>query len=199
MKKVILNVPEDVAQEFGNKISELIKEFDIQEDNDGVLDCLLPITERVKTFEDACKVLSDRAANGDEDAALLLADYESNADNIKTSGIVAFMKLCIITAALNEGWKPTFSKDEYRWFPWFRYYTKEEIEKMFEEERLKLGLVGATADYGSPGGLAYVSSYYGWSSALTYCGSRLAYKSEALADYSGKQFKDIWVDYVGKF
>ena len=199
MKKVILNVPEDVAQELGNKLSKLIKEFDIQEDNDGVLDCLLPITERVKTFEDACKVLSGRAEAGDEDAALLLADYESNADNIKTSGIVAFMKLCIITAALNEGWKPTFSKDEYRWFPWFRYYTKEEIEKMSEEERLKLGLVGAYAHYGSRCGLAFVDSYDAWSRTGTGLGSRLAYKSEALADYSGKQFKDIWVDYVGKF
>ena len=34
MKKVILNVPEDMAQELGNKLSELIKEFDIQEDNE---------------------------------------------------------------------------------------------------------------------------------------------------------------------
>ena len=154
MKQIMLNVPDDVAQDFGEKVKGLLSEFDIEADNDGVLDCLLPITERVKTFEDACKVLGARAANGDEDAALLLADYESNADNIKTSGIVAFMKLCIITAALNEGWKPTFSKDEYRWFPWFRYYTKEEIEKMSEEERLKLGLVGASADDGSRGGLA---------------------------------------------
>ena len=199
MKKVILNVPDDVAQELGNKLSELIKEFDIQEDNNGVLDCLLPITERVKTFEDACKVLSGRAEAGDEDAALLLADYESNADNIKTSGIVAFMKLCIITAALNEGWKPTFTDDEYRWFPWFRYYTKEEIEEMTEEKKQKLGLVGAYAAYGSQGGLAYVHSHHDWSYTSAGIGSRLAYKSEALADYSGKQFKDIWVDYVGKF
>ena len=157
----------------------------------------LPITERVKTFEGACKVLNGRAEAGDEGAALLLADYESNANNIKTSGILTFMKLCIITAALNEGWKPTFSKDEYRWYPWFRYYTKEEIEKMSEGERLMLGLVSAAAD--PDGGVAFV--FADRDSLFTYpsSGSRLAYKSIALADYSGKQFKDIWVDYVGKF
>lgn len=197
----MLNVPDDVAQDFGEKVKGLLSEFDIEADNDGVLDCLLPITERVKTFEDACKVLGARAERGDDDAGTMLADYESNADNIKTSGIVAFMKLCIITAALNEGWKPTFTDNEYRWFPWFRYYTKEEIEEMTEEKKQKLGLVGACAGaaYGSRSGLAYVISDHGWSFSHTSFGSRLAYKSEALADYSGKQFKDIWVDYVGKF
>lgn len=199
MKQIMLNVPDDVAQDFGEKVKGLLSEFDIEADNDGVLDCLLPITERVKTFEDACKVLGARAERGDDDAGTMLADYESNAENIKTSGIVAFMKLCIITAALNEGWKPKFTDDEYRWFPWFRYYTKEEIEEMTEEKKQKLGLVGASADNGAFAGLGYVYSYHAWSDAFAACGSRLAYKSEALADYSGKQFKDIWVDYVGKF
>ena len=62
-----------------------------------------------------------------------------------------------------------------------------------------LGLVGANANNGSQSGLAYVNSDDDWSGADASFGSRLAYKSEALADYSGKQFKDIWVDYVGKF
>ena len=190
MKKVILNVPEDVAQELGNKLSELIKEFDIQEDNAGVLDCLLPITKRVKTVEDALRVLG----TPDEEIKDFFKPFEKLGKDV-----VAYMKLRVITEALNEGWKPTFSKDEYRWFPWFRYYTKEEIEKMSEEERLKLGLVGAAAIYGSLSGLACVHSVSDWSDTSASIGSRLAYKSEALADYSGKQFKDIWADYVGKF
>lgn len=199
MKKIMLNVPDDVAQDFGEKVKDLLSEFDIEADNDGVLDCLLPITDRVKTFEDACKVLNARAEAGDEDAGIMLADYESNADNIKIGGIVAFMKLCIITAALNEGWKPTFDEDEYRWFPWFRYYTKEDIDKMSEEQKQKLGLVGASACGGTQGGLAFVYSYSGWSHTSAIIGSRLAYKSEALADYSGRQFREIWEVYVGKF
>lgn len=190
MKKVILNVPEDVAQELGNKLSELIKEFDIQEDNDGVLDCLLLITERVKTVEDALRVLG----TPDEEIKDFFKPFEKLGKDV-----VAYMKLRVITEALNEGWKPTFDEDEYRWFPWFRYYSKEDIDKMSEEQKQKLGLVGANAYNGSRSGLAFVNSHIDWSYTHAYLGSRLAYKSEALADYSGKQFKDIWVDYVGKF
>ena len=186
----MLNVPDDVAQDFGEKVKGLLSEFDIEADNDGVLDCLLPITERVKTVEDALRVLG----TPDEEIQDFFKPFEKLGKDV-----VAYMKLSAITEALNEGWKPTFSKDEYRWFPWFRYYTKEEIEEMTEEKKQKLGLVGADASYGSRGGLACVSSGSDWSSANASVGSRLAYKSEALADYSGKQFKDIWVDYVGKF
>lgn len=201
MKKVILNVPEDMAQELGNKLSELIKEFDIQEDNDGVLDCLLPITERVKTFEDACKVLNGRAEAGDEDAALLLADYESNADNIKTSGIVAFMKLCIIAAALNEGWKPQFTNDEYRWYPWFTLWTEEELKGKSEQWKKDhaLWLCGGNSYAGATCGLASAYSDHAWSSSSSYISARLAVKSKELAVYFGKQFISIWADYVGKF
>lgn len=194
MKKVILNVPEDVAQELGNKLSELIKEFDIQEDNDGVLDCLLPITERVRTFEDARKVLNGRAEAGDEDAALLLADYESNADNIKTSAIVAFMKLSIITAALNEGWKPTFNENEYRYFPWFRIYQKKEDDK--EGSRV---VARSCNDSDAFGGVACVDAYNVSSHASMYFGSRLAFRTSELAEYAGRQFLDIWEKYIGKF
>ena len=201
MKKVILNVPEDMAQELGNKLSELIKEFDIQEDNDGVLDCLLPITERVKTFEDACKVLNGRAEAGDEDAALLLADYESNADNIKTSGIVAFMKLCIIAAALNEGWKPQFTNDEYRWYPWFTLWTEEELKGKSEQWKKDhaLWLFGGLSSRGALCGLASAPSHFAWSASDSPLSARLAVKSKELAVYFGKQFISIWADYVGKF
>ena len=54
-----------------------------------------PVTERIKTFEDACREL-DKRAESNEGIALLLADYESNADNIKTNSTKAYMKLCII-------------------------------------------------------------------------------------------------------
>ena len=190
MKQIMLNVPDDVAQDFGEKVKGLLSEFDIEADNDGVLDCLLPITERVKTVEDALRVLG----TPDEEIKDFFKPFEKLGKDV-----VAYMKLRVITEALNEGWKPKFTDDEYRWFPWFRYYTKEEIEEMTEEKKQKLGLVGAAAGAGSRGGLACVYSSSGWSYSSASVGSRLAYKSEALADYSGKQFKDIWVDYVGKF
>lgn len=189
MKKIMLNVPDDVAQDFGEKVKDLLSEFDIEADNDGVLDCLLPITERVKTVEDALRVLG----TPNEEIKDFFKPFEKLGEDV-----VAYMKLRVITEALNEGWKPTFSEDEYRWWPWFRYYSKEEIEEMSEEKRQKLGLVGAHAISGSRSGLAYVFSKYGWSHTYAFIGSRLAYKSEALADYSGRQFREIWEVYVGK-
>ena len=198
MKEIKLLVPEELAKEFGEKVKELLSDFDIEDDNDGALDALLPITERVKTFEDACRVLSARAQNGDEDAGTLLADYESNASNIKTDGIIAYMKLCIIASALNEGWKPEFTDGEYRYYPWFYFYTQAEIDNMSEEERSKLLFVGGTASHLAPCGLSYALSNLAFSHSHTYIGARLAFRTSELAKYAGTQFLSIWSVYVFK-
>ena len=155
----------------------------------------LPVTERIKTFEDACKELGRRAENGDTVAGNLLCDYESNADNITVPETVAYMKLCIIAAALNEGWEPQFTTDEYRYFPWFYLYTKEEIDKMDKGKRSRVVLRSSSVAY-AIGGVAYADAGSDSSTAFTYYGSRLAFKSEDLAKYAGKQFIDIWADFV---
>lgn len=198
MKEIKLLVPEELAKEFGEKVKELLSDFDIEDDNDGALDALLPITERVKTFEDACRVLSVRAQNGDEDAGTLLADYESNASNIKTDGIIAYMKLCIIASALNEGWKPEFTEDEYRYYPWFYFYTQAEIDNMSEEERSKLLAVGGSANDLARCGVSYAGSNGAFSDSGASLGARLAFRTSELAKYAGTQFLSIWSAYVFK-
>lgn len=155
----------------------------------------LPVTERIKTFEDACKELGRRAENGDTVAGNLLCDYESNADNITVPETVAYMKLCIIAAALNEGWEPQFTTDEYRYFPWFYLYTKDEIDKMDKEKRSRVVLRSSNSA-NAHGGVAYAHAYYDSSHAYTYYGSRLAFKTGDLAVYAGKQFVAIWADFV---
>lgn len=81
-----------------------------------------PITERVKTFEDACKELG-------EDHKLVQqfkAIQEAIAEDKEAT---AYFKLGIITAALNEGWEPDFTNDdEYRYYPYLCLWTKEELE-----------------------------------------------------------------------
>ena len=198
MKEIKLLVPEELAKEFGEKVKELLADFDIEDDNDGALDALLPITERVKTFEDACRVLSVRAQNGDEDAGTLLADYESNASNIKTDGIIAYMKLCIIASALNEGWKPEFTDGEYRYYPWFYLYTQAEIDNMSEEERSKLLYVGGSAYLLARCGISSADSNDAFLSPHTPFGARLAFRTIELAKYAGTQFLSIWSAYVFK-
>lgn len=103
--------------------------------------------------------------------------------------------LRIIAAALNEGWEPTFGKDEWRYFPWFYIYSKEELEEMDEEERSRVvGRAGSGAY--AYGGLAYANALDASSGSDTGNGSRLAFKSEELAVYCGQQFIDIWVDFI---
>ena len=69
-------------------------------------DCNRPITERVKSFEDACCVLG-----------ILVGSICRSWDN---SNDVAFKKLKIIRTALNDGWEPNWSNsNEFKYFPWF--------------------------------------------------------------------------------
>ena len=152
-----------------------------------------PITERVKTFEDACKELG-------EDHKLVQqfkAIQEAIAEDKEAT---AYFKLGIITAALNEGWEPDFTNDdEYRYYPYCLLYTKEEIEKKDDEwkdeHNLQLWLGGGYSYDGSNCGLASASSNNAWSYAVAYFSARLAHQTEELAIYSGKQFMELWANY----
>ena len=145
-----------------------------------------PITERVKTFEDACRetgVDPDTVQAQWEQAGLTKPDE------------VAYQKLRIIAAALNEGWQPEFTEDEWRWYPWFTLWTEEELSQKDDEWKADHALI-STEDYsGSYAGFAYAYSYYAPSYANAYFGSRLCFKSEALATYCGKQFISLWADF----
>ena len=69
------------------------------------------ITEQVKTFEDACKVLGLEPNN--------LPIVEDLPEKDRQS-IIAYYKLVIIVRALNEGWEPDFSNwNEWKYWNWF--------------------------------------------------------------------------------
>lgn len=188
-KKIEIEIPEGKVAEWKeiNGVTTMV----LTDEKDN-----RPVTERIKTFEDACKEVGRLAEGGNEVLANLLCDYESNADNILTKSTLAYMKLCIIAASLNEGWEPHFTKDEYRWYPWFYLYTQEEIDEMDEEEKKKLWLFGSDSYLGAICVLAYAYSSDASSVSSASLSARLAVKSEALARYFGQQFIDIWSDYV---
>lgn len=148
------------------------------------------ITERIKTFEDACKELGE--GHPFVRAYTSWIEHEDLDDQFD---ILAYFKLRIICAALNEGWKPEFLKEEYRYYPWFWLYTRDEIERMDEQQKQDRNLM-FTGDYITDyAGFACASSNNAPSAANTYFGSRLCLKSEALAVYCGKQFIDLWADF----
>ena len=121
-----------------------------------------PITERVKTFEDACRIVGKYAP----------LFYENNRKETEMEDIItirkgiALRKLEIITKALNEGWTPNWDDDnERKWIPYFVM---------------------------SAAGFRFSGSFCDDSVAIAGCGSRLRFKSEALAKYTGEQFTELY-------
>lgn len=153
-----------------------------------------PVTERIKTFEDACRELGEEHPLLDEYTMLTQAP---NIGNVLLTDLVAYLKLRIIAAALNERWEPEFTEDEWRYFPYFFLYTQEKIDKMDEEQKHRVvcrGCYNAVAR----GCVACAYAYHGVSHSGAYIGSRLAFKSRELATYAGEQFLEIWADFVFK-
>lgn len=150
------------------------------------------ITERIKTFEDACKELGS-------DHPLVLAYQNTNLRDAEVANdnkdIIAYMKLRIIVAALNEGWEPQFIPGEYRWSPYFVLYTKDEIDEMDEKTRARV--VYRSSGYaGASGGVSYAGALDGSAGVYASIGSRLAFKTDDLAEYAGKQFIEIYADFM---
>ena len=149
-----------------------------------------PVTERIKTFEDACDDLNRRAQAGDKLANDLMTDLQFNSP--RTPDLLAYIQLRIITYALNEGWVPQFTEDEYRYYPYFYLYTQKEIDDMSEDDKAQLLFVGGRANRGAPCGLSSAVSDSGFSTSSARLGARLAFKSSELAKYAGNQFREIY-------
>lgn len=149
-----------------------------------------PIIERVKTFEDACRELGE-----DHPFVQQWNNVFKCTDDENTHDLYAYMKLRIITAALNEGWQPEFTEDEWRWYPYFNLYTLEELSEKDEAWKEERALM-STGDYeSSSAGLVFAYSSSTPSNTDTNFGSRLCFKSEALASYCGTQFISLWADF----
>lgn len=81
----------------------------------------------------------------------------------------SYHKLTVIAKALNDGWAPDWKNDdESKYYPWF--------------------------DFSSGRGLSSDGCARGYASSDV--GSRLCFKSRELAEYAGKQFNDLYEDYM---
>lgn len=170
MRKVEIEIPDGKMAKWVNGVLTLVDE---KPQN---------VMERIKTFEDAVAELSNRAMNGDKDAGKLLDEWKINSQ-VCSKDLLAYLKLRIITSALNEGWKPKFEEEtERRYYPWFKLKTSRVVGRGGSGADAYCGLVCA--------GAGFASSY-----SITYYGSRLAFKSKELAEYAGKQFVEIYDEY----
>lgn len=151
----------------------------------------LPATERVKTYEDAVKELGN-----DHPLVEAASSASWRFTNPEDNDIIAYLKLRVIVAALNDGWKPQFVPGEQRWYPWYELISKEDYEAMSEDDKQERRCVGRSGDGANAyGGLVYSGASNASSFSDAVSGSRLAFKSEALAEYAGKQFAELFADF----
>ena len=192
-KTVTVEIPEGKMAVWNEQgILQLVDDKETNEPKD--------VTERIKTIYDAMCELERRAELGDREAKQLIEEYDSENISDASDDIFAYLQLRIITAALNEGWKPQFTKDEKRWFPYFILWTKNEIDNMSDEKKDKENLLlwSGSDSFGRHGGSSLFSSHVGFSDEDSILGYRLAYKTKALAGYAGRQFASFYARfYIG--
>lgn len=109
-----------------------------------------------------------------EDACNELGLYPIDEDVLISFGLdegdIAYQKMKVIVRALNEGWVADVCDSRvHRYYPWF-------------------------CPNGSP--FAFYCSYLVNSYAHVGNGSRLCFKSEELSNYAGKQFIDLWKEFI---
>lgn len=172
-KKLEIEIPEGKTAVWRNGILTLIDEPEKD------------VRKRIKTFEDACHEIGIDAEAWNRDKISLGLEPD----------VLAFLKLRIIVKALNEGWEPRFTEDECRYYPWFILYTGEEYNKLDEEEKSRVVYRSSNNAYAF-GGVSCASAAYDSSFTSASIGVRLAFKTSELVAYCGRQFLDIWADFV---
>lgn len=177
----------DKAKEFYNSGNAALREVALQAFT--VEELKFSNFREIKTFEDALTIL------GNDNQTVI--DYFAISRTRCTNDIFAFAKLRVIATALNEGWEPTFDKDEWRYYPWFYIYTQKEYEELDEDEKKSCRVPLRSGIYANAsGGLVFAHAVNAGSNSLSYIGVRLAFKTRELAEYCGKQFIDIWADFL---
>lgn len=174
MKKICLyrkeNGNENLQGRYDNveEAQDTVKKLTEDEGNGSIFDYFYKeedyeeITDRVKTYEDACKVLGVEPIN----------EQNAKAQGFRSDEI-ARRKLETIAAALNEGWKPDWNNtDQYKYYPYF----------YIQENAKGKGSAGLScADTGNAA-----------ASAAAGVGSRLCFYASRLARYAGNQFTDLY-------
>ena len=147
----------------------------------------------IKTYEDACEALGVEPIFNEPNPIMNLYGVEYEVE----PHIIALMKLETISRALwGKTWKPEPDADGSKWFyyPVFTLYTQQEIENMDEDKRG--GLLSAYAPYGATAGFGYLNTHYRSSLANANSGFRLCQEDSEKAKYFGRQFLELWAEYL---
>lgn len=126
--------------------------------------------EQVKKIKQSSLKVTDRIKTFEDalkDQDISMADFLSGCKGL-TLDEIAYKKLKLIAKSLNEGWTPDWeNSNEYKHTPYFK-------------------MDCCAFSY---------SDYYCWG-ADADVGSRLCFKTSALAEYAGNQFNSIYKDFI---
>lgn len=157
----------------------------------------------IKSYEDACDVLGLSPILSENRNKALCAQFPDHYDFRQNmpKHIIALMKLEIISRAL---WGKSFEPEpdaegnKIYWYPWFTLYTKDEVDRMSDEDRKStLGaLFGGTAPHGAGAGFGSLNAHYRSSYSGAYFGFRLCQETQEKAAYFGRQFIELWAEYL---
>lgn len=147
----------------------------------------------IKTYEDACEALSVEPIFNEPNPIMNLYGVEYEVE----PHIIALMKLETISRALwGKDWmpEPDASGSKLFYYPVFALYTKSEIDNMDEDERG--GLLSAYAGNGAGAGFGFLNTDSRSSTASADSGFRLCQETREKALYFGKQFLELWAEYL---
>ena len=157
----------------------------------------------IKSYEDACEVLGLTPILSENRNKVLCAQFPDHYDfrQKMPKHIIALMKLEIISRAL---WGKSFEPEpdaegnKIYWYPWFALYTKDEVDRMSDEERKSLcgALFGGNAHTGALAGFGYLRALTRSSDSGAPLGFRLCQETEEKAAYFGRQFIELWAEYL---
>ena len=146
--------------------------------------------ESIKTFADACAKLGINA-----DAFNVCNGVDPQVQRQAQ----ALYKLLIIQKAMNNGvWR---DKDGWSYYPYWVLYSKEEMERMSEDEKQRKGikqlLSCAFANSAGYAGVRCASAVTRGAHTATDYGFPLCFNSEVAALYVANQFESLFFDYYG--
>lgn len=145
---------------------------------------------KIETFADACEKLGMKEH--------LLTGSEGG-DREAQRQAQALYKLLIIQKAMNNGaWS---DKNGWSYYPYWVFYSKEEMERMSEEEKQRKGikqlLPCANANNTERTGVRCAGAYARGAYACTLYGFPLCFNSKEAALYAAHQFEDLFFQYYG--
>lgn len=153
----------------------------------------------IKTYEDACEALDLTPIYSDKSKRAICEHINNHWDYRQElpKHIMALMKLEVISRALwGKNWepKPDAEGSKVFWWPLFYLYTQAEIDRMSDKE--KGALLAGNAHRGANAGFGSLNTSNRSSDALAHFGFRLCQETEEKAEYFGRQFKELWAEYL---